>query len=111
MLLVGLGDRLEAERPAGVVDQDRDLRQRLGELGDGVWVGDVEAERAPADLAGDLLDTARGAWRRATTSKPAPASARTVAAPIPLLAPVTSATRLSLIVVTLQRDDGGHVFH
>ena len=55
VLLVGLGDRLQPECAAGVVDHHGDLREALGELRDRVRVGDVEPQRAAADLAGHLL--------------------------------------------------------
>ena len=91
-VLVGLGERFEPERAAGAVDDCVDPRQPLGERLDRVRVGDVEAERRarrPPRRAASQRSSRRAA---ATVSQPAAASARTVASPIPLEAPVTSAT-------------------
>ena len=76
--------------PPGAVDDRVELGDLGGHRGDRVGIGDVEGDRPPADLLGQLRQrsTRRAA---AIVSKPRAASRRTVAAPIPLLAPVTRA--------------------
>ena len=78
VLLVRLSDGLQPKGAPGVVDHDRDVGQRLGEMRDGLRIGDIELKRPAAHLASHLLAA--------------------------LLAPVTSATLLlSLIAQTLSR--------
>ena len=88
--------RLEPERAAGAVDDHVDPRQLVGERRDRVRVGDVERQRPPADLAPRAPRSARAAAPRRPSRSPSAASARTVASPIPLEAPVTSAIGLAL---------------
>ena len=66
LLLVRLGDGLEAQRAARRVDDDVDLGQRFGERGDRRGIRHVELDRIAADLGGELaaaLDAARGGDR------------------------------------------------
>ena len=56
VLEVGVGDRLQALGPAGVVDQHVDPVQLRGQRVDGGGVSDVRHNRGPADLVGDGLD-------------------------------------------------------
>ena len=83
-----LGERDATEREPGVVEEDVDSAERLDRRVDEgaarCLVGDVERER---DVRVDALD-ATGA---AATRTPASRSWRTVAAPIPDEAPVTTA--------------------
>ncbi len=65
--------------------------------------------RPPISAARDSIRSVRRAAQ--TTSKPSPASDRAVAAPIPLLAPVTTAMR-GLMAAILHEGNGpigGHV--
>jgi hypothetical protein len=81
-------ERVAAEREAGVVDEDVEPPSSLDRRGDEALaarrVGDVELER---DVRLEPLDAARAAGDARARS----ASARAVAAPIPLDAPVTIA--------------------
>ncbi len=91
-LLVGLGrvvERVAAEREAGVVDEHVDAAELLDRgrdeaLGRG-RIGDVELER---DVRIDLVDPPRTAGDARALGLAAPA---TIAAPMPLDAPVTIA--------------------
>ena len=67
LLLVGLGDRVEAERAAGVVDEDVAGADCGYEGLDRGRVGDVERDRLAADLCRQLLEPleAAGAENRA----------------------------------------------
>ena len=84
-------ERVAPESEAGVVDEDVDpaaeLLDRLPARSRGAArdVGDVEREREVR------LDPARDAARRPRRARPPRGAPRTIAAPIPLDAPVTTA--------------------
>ena len=90
---VGRLHRRQVERAAGVGDEQRAVGHRVGELLDRARVGDVEGLRADArGLRGELAEAVEPAGGGddlpAVRGQP-----RAVAAPMPLLAPVTTAVR------------------
>ncbi len=90
-VLVGLGDRLEPERAAGAVDDDVEPVDLAASSA--TESGSATSRREARPPTSPASSSQRSSRRAAAiVSNPAAASARTVAAPIPLEAPVTRAT-------------------